>query len=212
MKMRWFLIPAFLILALPALASNDPVELIRETTTKIFELVEENRAEYEENPQLLRDQLADILKPRSDLTYSGRLVLGRHGRGLEREQIEAFAEALSDLLMRRYASGLLEFRSREQVEVLPLAGDNSERMTRVRSRINLDNQQRVPIDYVLRKHDGEWLVFDVIIEGISYVATFRNQIGEEIRRDGFEQMLERLQKGEIDVDINGEIERNNNGD
>lgn len=208
MSLRWFLIPVTLILALPAMADTGPVELVRQTTTELFELVEENRAKYEENPQLLRDQLADILKPRSDLIHSARLVLGRHGRGLEREQIEAFAEGLSNMLMRRYASGLLEFRSREQVEILPLAGDNTERMTRVRTRIILDNRQRIPIDYVLRKSDGEWLVFDVIIEGISYVATFRNQIGEEIRRDGFDRMLERLETGEIEVDI--EVGNNNN--
>jgi phospholipid transport system substrate-binding protein len=209
MSIRWFLIPLTLLLAFPASADTDPVELVRQTTTELFELVEANRDKYKENPQLLRNELADILKPRSDLIHSARLVLGRHGRGLEREQVEDFADALSDMLMRRYASGLLEFRSREQVEVLPLAGDNTERMTRVRTRIVLDNRQRIPIDYVLRKRDGEWLVFDVIIEGISYVATFRNQIGEEIRRDGFERMLERLKKGEIEVEV--EVERDNNG-
>jgi phospholipid transport system substrate-binding protein len=193
-------------LVTPAALASDPVELVRATTSELFDLVEENRAEYEDNPQLLRDQLSNILKPRTDTVHSARLVLGRHGRQLEREQIEAFADALSNLLMRRYATGLLEFRSREQVEILPLAGDNSERMTRVRTRIILDSGNRAPVDYVLRKRDGEWLVFDVIVEGISYVATFRNQIGEEIRRDGFDRMLERLQSGEIAVEI--ELEAN----
>jgi len=181
-------------------AYDDPVELVRDTTTELFDLVETNRAEYEQNPELLQERLVDILEPRTDMLYSARLVLGRHGRGLEREKIEAFAEALSSLLMRRYASGLLEFRSREQVEILPLAGDNSERMTRVRTRILLDSGERAPVDYVLRERDGRWLVFDVIIEGISYVSTLRNQIGEEIRREGFDSMLERLGSGEIDVD------------
>lgn len=203
------LIPLLLALGLcaPVFAGDDPVELIRQTTAELFELVEDNRADYERNPQLLRDELIEILQPRSDIIHSARLVLGRHGRGLEREQIEAFAEALSNLLMSRYATGLLEFRSREQVEILPLAGDNTDRMTRVRTRILLDNGNRAPVDYVLRKSGEEWLVFDVIVEGISYVATFRNQIGEEIRRDGFERMLARLETGEIDVDI--ELNGNN---
>jgi phospholipid transport system substrate-binding protein len=109
--------------------------------------------------------------------------------------------------MGRYASGLLEFRSREQVDILPLAGDNNERMTRVRTRIRLDNPAINAPSRLRAAQDGEWLVFDVIVEGISYVATFRNQIGEEIRRDGFDRMLNRLQSGEIDVDI----ELNNNG-
>jgi phospholipid transport system substrate-binding protein len=195
------------LVATPTLAEDDPVELVRETTTMLFHLVEDNREQYQENPDLLRAELIEILQPRTDMIYSARLILGRHGRQLERDQVEAFAKAVSDLLMGRYATGLLEFRSREQVDILPLAGDNNERMTRVRTRIRLDSGNNAPIDYVLRKNDGEWKVFDVIIEGISYVATFRNQIGEEIRRDGFDRMLNRLQSGEIDV----AIDLNNNG-
>jgi phospholipid transport system substrate-binding protein len=198
---RWIPLILSLGLVAPAVANDDPVELIRATTTELFELVQENRSQYEANPDLLRDELLRILEPRSDMLHSARLILGRHSRSLEREQIEQFTEALTSLLMERYATGLLQFRSREQVEILPLAGDNTERMTRVRTRIRLDNGNRAPVDYVLRKRDGEWLVFDVIIEGISYVATFRNQIGEEIRRTGFDRMLDRLQAGEIEIEV-----------
>ncbi len=187
---------------LPAVANtSDPVELIRETVGEMFALVDENRSQYEADPSLLEDELRERLMPRLDTIHSARLVLGRHGRGLEREQVEDFAEALSELLMSRYATGLLEFRSRDQVEILPLAGDNTERSTRVRTRVRLDSGNRAPVDYVLRKAGDEWRVFDVIIEGISYVATFRNQISEEIRRDGFDRMLARLKAGDIEVEV-----------
>ena len=182
-------------------AADDPAELIRQTIGDLFALIDNNRTSFEAEPGLLEQELRERLLPRLDTIHSARLVLGRHGRGLEREQVEDFAEALSELLMSRYATGLLEFRSRDQIEFLPLAGDNTERSTRVRTRVRLDSGNRAPVDYVLRKADGEWRVFDVIIEGISYVATFRNQIGEEIRRDGFESMLDRLRAGEIEVAI-----------
>ena len=184
--------------------TSDPVELIRETVGEMFALVDENRSQYEADPSLLQDELRERLLPRLDTIHSARLVLGRHGRGLEREQVEDFAEALAELLMSRYAAGLLEFRSRDQVEILPLAGDNDERSTRVRTRVRLDSGNRAPVDYVLRKAGDEWRVFDVIIEGISYVATFRNQISEEIRRDGFDRMLARLQTGDIEMEVDVE--------
>ena len=191
-----------LFLSMPALANRaDPVELIRATISELFTLVDENRAEFEAHPERLQQALREGLLPRLDTLHSARLVLGRHGRGLERAQIEAFAEALSELLMSRYGSGVLEFRSREQVEFLPLTGDNSERATRVRTRVRLDSGTRAQVDYVLRKSGDEWRVFDVIIEGISYVATFRNQIGEEIRRNGFDAMLARLRAGELEIEL-----------
>ncbi len=179
----------------------DPVAVVRVTAERLFELVNENRALYEQDQGPLEDALREILLPRFDVVYSGRLVLGRTGRDLQRQQIEDFAHALSNLLIQRYADGLLAFKSRDQVEILPLSGENTERMTRVRTRVRLDSGDRAPVDYVFRKSGEHWQIFDVIFEGISYVATFRNQIGEEIRRDGFDAVLARLQSGELEIEF-----------
>ena len=185
------------------LAQDDPVRMIETTTLDLYSLVETHRNEFPQDQDRLFNGLKEILSERSDSLYSARLVLGRQGRGLESAQVQAFADALADVLIRRFGGGLVEFQSRDQIEVLPLAGDNSERVTRVRTRVELDNGERAPVDYMVRKHDGQWLIFDVIVEGISYVSTFRNQFAEEIRRNGFDATLERLQSGEIDVAIDG---------
>jgi phospholipid transport system substrate-binding protein len=180
---------------------STPVDIIRDTTHTLFELVDTNRELYQTDVERLRTDIRDILLSRIDVVYSGRLVLGRGGRDLSRDQVVDFSNALSDLLIRRYADGLLEFQTRDQVEILPLAGENTERMTRVRTRVRLDNGELAPVDYVFRFADGEWRIFDVIVEGISYVATFRNQIGEQIRAQGFDRTLQRLQRGEIEIVI-----------
>jgi len=186
-----------------ALAQSDPVEMIQNTTEELFSLIESHRSDYPDDRERLYAGLKTIIGNRSDSVYSARLVLGRHGRGLETEQVQAFADALADLLMRRFGGGLLDFESRDQIEVLPLAGDNSDRMTRVRTRITLGNGERAPVDYMVRKRDGKWLIFDVIVEGISYVSTFRNQFAGEIRQRGFDATLERLRRGEIELTVEG---------
>ncbi len=196
---------AALILAsgLAAQSSSGPVEIVRSTTNELFELVESRREMYQNNVQALREDIRGILLPQVDTMYSGRLVLGRESRGMPQERIAEFSDALSDLLIRRYADGLLDFRTRDQVEILPLAGNNTERMTRVKTRVRLDNGETAPVDYVFRKTDSGWKIFDVIVEGISYVATFRNQIGEQIDREGFDATLEKLQSGELRIDPDG---------
>lgn len=186
----------------PAAAQNDdPVALVKETSDELYERLDANREEWSEDPEGLRDIVRELLLPHLDTVYSGRLVLGRAGRDLEQEQIQEFAEALAELLIRQYAKALLEFEDRDQMEVLPLAGDNTERQTRVRTRIRLDSGSRVPVDYIFRKHEGQWKIFDVIAEGISYVSTFRNQIGEQIRREGFDKVLEKLKDDQVQVDF-----------
>ncbi len=198
--MRWMAaIPALLFAA--GLAAEEPREIIEDTTTRIIDLIEENRAVYEEDAERMREDIRGILMPRIDTLYSARLVLGQHGRGVDTDDVQEFADALAEQLLRRYASALLEYDLRDRLEILEMSGDDTDRMTRVRTRIRLDGSSRAPMDYVFRKTEGEWLVFDVIVEGISYVATFRNQIGEEIRRHGFDGLMERLRRGEIDLDV-----------
>lgn len=182
-------------------ADRDPVQIVRETTDTLFKLVDENHDSYESDVQALRDDIRDVLLAEIDTLYSGRLVLGRSARGMEPEKVKEFADALSDLLIRRYADGLLDFRTRDQVDIRPLAGDNTDRMTRVKTRVKLDNGEEAPVDYVFRKTEDGWKIFDVIVEGISYVTTFRNQIGEQIRQQGFDATLEKLKRGEIEIDV-----------
>ncbi len=201
--MRWMASITALFLAM-GLAAEEPPEIIEDTTTRMIDLIEENRALYEEDAERMREDIREVLMPRIDTLYSARLVLGRHGRGRDEDEILEFADALAEQLLRRYATALLEYDLRDRLEILPMTGDNTERMTRVRTRIRLDGGNRAPMDYVFRKTEGEWLVFDVIVEGISYVATFRNQIGEEIRRHGFDGLMERLRRGEIDLDVEDE--------
>lgn len=199
--MRTAILTILLFFAGQTLAADDPVAVIKNTTDELARLIDDKRAAYREDPQALKSDVKEVLLPTIDQTYSARLVLGRHGRGREREQIKDFAQALTNQLLDRYATALLEYNLSDRVEILPLAGDNTERQTRVRTRVELDEGQRAPVDYVMRKTDEGWQVFDVIVEGISYVATFRSQIDQEIRESSFEDMLERLESGRYEVSV-----------
>lgn len=192
---------ALLVASSVAADEHEPVSVIENTTEALAELVDENRQSYESDAMALKTDVKEILLPTIDQIYSARLVLGRNGRGLEREQIETFAEALANQLLNRYATALLEYDLHDRVEILPLRGENTERQTRVRTRVRLDNGEQAPVDYVMRKTDSGWKVFDVIVEGISYVATFRSQIDQEIRQTSFDDMLDRLQSGQYELAV-----------
>lgn len=183
----------------PALAAAGPVEVVQDTTDRLYSVIEGNRAKYEANPGELQECVRDILLPKLDELFAGRLVLGRHARGLAPKKVEAFAQSLSNLLIEKYAEQLLEFKSRDQMEVLPLSGEADERKTRVQTRVKLTTGQSVPVDYVMHKTDEGWQVFDVVVEGVSYVVTFRTQFNEEISRHGFDKVMERIRQGKIEV-------------
>lgn len=186
-------------LAYPA-DERDPVTIIEETTTQILQTLDSRREEFTAEPELLRAVVREDLLPLIDLDYSARLILGRAGRGVSPEQLNAFSDAMSHVLINRYADGLIEFRSDEQVEVLPMKGNNTEKLTRVRTRIKLENGGFAPVDYSFRRTDGGWKAFDVTVEGISYVITFRNQISPKVEAEGIDKVTEDILAGNIKID------------
>jgi len=179
---------------------RDPVKIVEDTTSSIFQTLDSRRAEFAADPDALRAMVRKDLLPLIDLDYSARLILGKSGRGLSEAQLGEFSDAMSDVLINRYADGLLEFRSDEQVEVLPAKGSNTEKMTRVRTRIKLDNGGYAPVDYSFHKTADGWKAFDVMVEGISYVITFRNQIAPRVEAEGIEKVTADIRAGNLRVE------------
>ena len=198
------LLAAFLALALslspaPALAQTPPDEVVQDVAGRLLDDLTANKARYEADPAQLEDLVRRVLLPALDIEYSARLILGRAGRGATDEQVTAFADTMSETLMRRYASGMLEYGGRNQLEVLPLRGELNERATRVRTRVRMLNGNQLPVDYVFRLTEEGWKAFDVIVEGISYVTTYRNQIQPQVAELGIDGVTQRLASGEIEL-------------
>ncbi len=183
-----------------ALDERDPMTIIEETTSHILQSLDSRREEFAADLEQLRAMVREDLLPLIDLNYSARLILGKAGRGVSPEQLDAFSEAMSGVLINRYADGLHEFRSDEQLEVLPMKGSNNEKLTRVRTRIKLENGGKTPVDYAFHKTEEGWKAFDVTVEGISYVITFRNQIAPRVEKEGIEKVTADIAAGNLKID------------
>ena len=179
--------------------ADDPVSLVERITGQIFADVTENLEEYTANPEALEDLVRKDLMPLLDINYSARLILGRAGRGLTKEKIDEFAISMTNLLIDRYSKGLLEFSSKIKLQVLPQRGDLNPKLTRVRTRVSLPEGGEAPIDYAFHKTPEGWKAFDVVVEGISYVTTYRNQIMPEVQADGIDSVIERLNTGQLEL-------------
>jgi phospholipid transport system substrate-binding protein len=179
--------------------ADDPVSLVENITGKIFADVTENMQDYTDNPEKLKELVRRDLLPLLDIKYSSRLVLGRAGRGIEQEKIDEFATLMSNMLIDRYAVALLTFSSEIKLRVLPQRGELNPKITRVRTRVTMPKGGDAPVDYAFHKTANGWKAFDVIVEGISYVTTYRNQIMPDVQANGIDSVLQRLRKGELEL-------------
>jgi phospholipid transport system substrate-binding protein len=178
---------------------QDPSPLIEKTANSIFNKINTHRDEIRKDSTIAEQIVRTDMLPLMDATYSARLILGREARTATPQQLEDFARVMNEQLIRKYASGLLEYRSRNQIEVLELRGDIDPRATRVRTRFKLDSGGFALVDYVFRMTEDGWKVFDVVVEGISYVVSFKSQIQQEVKANGLDAVIERLSRGELDL-------------
>jgi phospholipid transport system substrate-binding protein len=191
------------IVATPAFAQNDapaadaaqqtPAQVVQTIADQLATAIEGHRDELKQNQEKLINVIDEVFLPHFDLDYASILVLGQHAREATPEQRERFAKAFYNSITHRYAEGLLNY-TRGRVKVLPFNGDLNDKRTVVRTQVVLDDGKLVSIDYAFRKsRSGDWKAYDVIIEGISYVTNYRNQVDAEIRKVGIDKLISNLE-------------------
>ena len=194
--------PAFAQDAPAATATQQtPVQVVQTIADQLASAIEGHRDELKQNQEKLISVIDEVFLPHFDLDYASILVLGRHAREATPQQRERFAKAFYNSITHRYAEGLLNY-TRGRVKVLPFNGSLNDKRTVVRTQVVLDDGKLVSIDYAFRKgRSGDWKAYDAIIEGISYVTNYRNQVDAEIRKVGIDQLISNLEsQGEKALD------------
>jgi len=180
--------------ATPALAEAPaPNQVVQTLVDELGKTMEARRAELAKDREGLIKVIDQIVLPHFDIDYASILVLGQNARTASPEQRARFAKAMYNSITHRYAEGLLKY-TEGRVRVLPQQGELNDKRTLVRTQVVLDDGKVVPVDYAFRKTSaGDWKAYDVIIEGISYVTNYRNQVAAEIAKSSLDALTTRLE-------------------
>lgn len=174
-------------------AQEDPREVMTQLCTSLFTALERERPALRREPGRAVAVLEELLAPRLDMEYTARLVLGSRGRSASPEQRQRFAHALYRSLLETYAGSIVEWTP-ERLNILPLAADPQALQAVVRTQVLRTDGTRVAVDYRLRRTPQGWKVFDVVVDGASYVRTWHEDLDTEIEQRGLEAATERLEK------------------
>lgn len=170
-----------------------PVEVVQKIADDLAGTIGARREELRNDRDRLIREIDGILLPHFDIDYASLLVLGQSARSASAEQRSRFARAFYNSIAHRYAEGLLNY-TRGNVRVLPFNSELNDKRTIVRTQVILDDGKTVAVDYAFRKaSDGDWKAYDVIIEGISYITNYRNQVAAEIKASSLDALILRLE-------------------
>jgi phospholipid transport system substrate-binding protein len=169
-----------------------PDEFISEIVDLLGERLEGRRNELSKDADALYALIDEILLPRFDRRLAAQQVLAKHWRAASEEQRERVVSAFYSVLIQRYADGILEFEH-DRIEVLPFRGDLKRKIVTVRTRVDIEGGKNVSVDYKMVPHDSGWIMFDVSIEGVSYIRNFRAEFDSEINATSLEEVIVRLE-------------------
>ena len=174
--------------------SQGPSELVEAAAQAMLKDLDANREAYRKDPSKVDALVEKNLLPHFDTEYAARLVLGTHWRTATPEQRTRFVDAFYHSLLRNYGTALVEFTG-DRLKVFPLKLEAGVERATVRTEVKRSNGTRVPVNYSMRKTPAGWKAWDVIIEGISYVKSFREDFGAEIDQKGLDAVIDRIEKG-----------------
>jgi phospholipid transport system substrate-binding protein len=169
-----------------------PDKVVESVARQVLADLDKNREVYRKDATQLRQMIDKYLLANFDTEYAARLVLAKNWRTATPKQRQQFIDAFYQSLLQNYGNSVLDFTA-DRLKILPYLGKPEDTTATVRSEIRRDNGSKIPVNYTLRKTDTGWKAYDITIEGISYVKSFRTDFGAEIEQKGLDAVIKRLQ-------------------
>ncbi|HPE79814.1 MAG: ABC transporter substrate-binding protein [Chromatiaceae bacterium] len=172
-------------------AVSDPQQMVRETGDRVLAEVTARKAELEARPELIYPLVESTVLPHFDFREMSQSALGRFWRDASEDQKAGITREFRELLVRTYASALLGY-SGQQIEYLPAQIPADATNVMIPTRITSAGAPPVPINYRLKLEDSKWMVYDVVIDGVSLITNYRSQFAAVVRRNGIDGLIATL--------------------
>jgi phospholipid transport system substrate-binding protein len=173
-----------------------PQEVMADLSSHLFASLDKEAAKTRRNSDKILPLVDGLLSPHFDMEYAARMVLGVHWRSATPEQRQKFALVLYQRLLRTYAGAVAEWTP-DRFKLLPVRADPEALQVTVHTLVTNSRNEIVPVDFRMRQTAEGWKIFDVTVDGVSYVRIYRDDTDEEIIQKGLDASIARLAKTAI---------------
>ena len=190
---RWVVGIAVLGLLTGAAGAGEPLDKIRETVENVLSVLGDETLQAPERRELRRGKLRQAVQQRFGFEEMARRALGRHWRDLSADQRQEFVALFSDLLERSYV-GKIEGTGAGSQVAYPKETIDDEGFASVLTVITNRLGSRAEVEYRLLQRGGNtpWMVYDIVIEGVSLINNYRTQFNNIIHRTSYDGLVKQL--------------------
>jgi phospholipid transport system substrate-binding protein len=191
-----------LVAAAVAAPVAGPRELVEGAVNRVVLAIEradmrsESPTTQRQARQERRSEVRRVAAELFDLDEIARRALSRHWTARSPEEQAEFVRLFTDLLERTYL-GRIESYSGEKIIYLGESMDGP--FATVRSKVVTRRRTETPLDYRLHLRDGRWKVYDVLIDHVSFVATYRSEFSRILQKEPYAALVDRLRKQSVEA-------------
>ncbi len=177
------------------LAASDPVAQLSQTADQMIAALKSNKTAIKSNPAMVEGLARNILLPQANVELMAKLALGRDGwNNATDQQRTDFTNAFTTLMIRTYASAFSAYTD-ETVKFFPLRpGDMNGDRVQIKSEVLQNGGPPIPVNYRLLQQGDAWKVYDITVDGVSLIQSFRSQFASQLSQGGMDQLLAALNK------------------
>jgi phospholipid transport system substrate-binding protein len=182
-----------LFLAGSAFAQQDiaPDQLVQKITDEVLAALKSDKELAAGDKQKALKLAEEKVLPYIDFEHSTRLAVGRAWKQASPEQQKKLVSEFRNMLVRTYSNAVGTYQG-QTLKVLPSRGKQDPEDTTVRTQFVRPGGQPLPIDFAMRKGAQGWKVYDITVEGVSLVLTYRSEFDAVVKQEGIDGLIKRL--------------------
>ncbi|HJP05645.1 MAG: ABC transporter substrate-binding protein [Gammaproteobacteria bacterium] len=190
------------VFAVDDVSGESPTVVIEKAAAGLQKELTGRQEYFSKNSAELYELIDRVLLPNFDVLYASKQVLGkRHWMSSTEDQHKRFIDAFYSFLIKTYAKGILEFDQEKLVVHADPSYSKDRRKALIRTELIIQSGDNVRVNYAARITDNGWKIYDVRIDGVSYIQNYRNQFNAEIMAQGIEAMITRLEADAVAAEV-----------
>ena len=179
-------------IVLPVAAQNsEPEALVKKMTEEVLAAIKSDKQLAAGDKQKAIKLAEEKILPHVDFEEATRLAVGRGWKEATPEQRKKLVSEFRNMLVRTYSNAIGTYEG-QTMKVLPSRVKPGESDATVRNQFIRPGAQPVVVDYSMRKTDAGWKIYDIVVEGVSLVLTYRSEFDAVVKQDGVDGLIKRL--------------------
>ncbi len=176
-------------------AGQSPSQVIQTAADGLLKALDADRQTYRNDPSKVQGLVDKYILPHVDTQFAAELVLGRYWKTATPQQRQRFVNAFYHSMLNNYGKAIVEFTA-NTLKVYPTRMKPGSQNPTVRTEMLRSNGGPISVNYYMHMTPEGWKAWDVVIQGVSYVMSYRQDFGSQIAQQGIDAVINRLERGE----------------